>query len=57
MWKPVYDIFIEKKQDTNWYIDSNCSHVKLYVPMDKEWKLIGKDKIIRGQWDYKYFVL
>lgn len=40
----MFKICSLKKQNAKWHIDFNHSHVKLFVSVDKNWKLIGRDK-------------
>lgn len=43
-------MFIEKSNNTKWYIESNCSHVKLFVSVDKDGKLEKSfHKILKGK--------
>lgn len=43
-------MFIEKSNNTKWYIESNCSHVKLFVSVDKDRKLEKSfHKIVKGK--------
>ena len=43
-------MFIEKSNNTKWYIESNCNHVKLFMSVDKDGKLEKSvHKILKGK--------